>query len=81
MRVYGSPVHVLGSGPNVPSVAACAVNRGLRGCSRHPRAPFLPTAVTAGHWFRRLDVGVKSALLAARQVAAQRLAAQSAADR
>ena len=54
---------------NEPPVALVP-SIGLRGCSRHPRAPFPPTAVTAGHRFRRLDVGMQSALLAMRQVAA-----------
>ena len=52
---------------NEPPVALVP-SIGLRGCSRHPRAPFPPTAVTAGHRFRRLDVGMQSALLAMRQV-------------
>ena len=35
---------------NVPSVTLMP-SIGHRGCSRHPRAPFPPTAVTAGHRF------------------------------
>ena len=54
---------------NVPSMALVP-SIGHRGCSRHPRTPFPPTAVTAGHPFRHLDVRMQSALLAMRQVAA-----------
>ena len=65
---------------NVPSMALVP-SIGHRGCSRHPRTPFPPIPVPAGHPFRRLDVGIKTALLAMRQVAALRLAAQCSADR
>ena len=65
---------------NVPSMALVP-SIGHRGCSRHPRTPFPPTPVPAGHPFGPQKVGMQTALLAMRQVAALRLAAQSAADR
>ena len=42
---------------NEPPVALVP-SIGLRGCSRHPRTPFSPIPVPAGHPFRRLDVGI-----------------------
>ena len=71
---------VLSAALNVPSMALVP-SIGHQGCSRHPRTPFPPIPVPAGHPFRRLHVGIKTALLAMRQVAALRLAAQCAADR
>ena len=54
---------------NVPPVALVP-SIGHRGCSRHPRTPFPPTLVPAGHPFGPQKVGMQTALLAMRQVAA-----------